>query len=285
MRKPANGASTAVFWIACAAWVGVGIVSPWTHVADGHSTAVRIVLGSIGWLFWLGTLLGLLVPSATSLTVVRTVAPVALVAAVVDGRPVSVAVTLAAFLLLFSTHTGDTLVQGSAYGAETRFLLRTPLPYLMPAVLVTAALDASVIAGPVLLAARNWALGIPVTVMAGVLVWRAPVRLHRLSRRWLVIVPAGFVVHDHMVLAETIMLRRDNIAMLAPRPSNEDAADLTGGVLGRRILVRLHVADKVAITPITMRLLGTGEALHVQSFTVSPRRTGAALDALVNSRG
>lgn len=274
-----------VFWIACTLWVGVGIASPWTRVADGHSTGVRVVLLGVGWTLWLGTLLALLVPSATSLTVVRSVTPIVLVAAVVDGRPLSVMVTVMAFALLFSSHTGDTLVQGSAYGAETRFLLRTPLPYFLPAVLVTAALGASVVAGPLLLAAGNLALGIPVTVLAAVLVWRAPVRLHRLSRRWLVIVPAGFVVHDHMVLAETVMLRRDNIAMLAPRGENEDAADLTGGVLGRRILVRLHVADKVVITPITMRTLGLGEALHVQSFTVSPRRTSAALDLLVSSCG
>ena len=285
MTKPANGASTWVFWLACAAWVGTGVLAPWARAAQGHSGSVRFVVLALGWALWVGVLVALLVPSAASLTVVRTVAPLSLVASLADGRVPAIAVCAAAFVLLFSADTGDTLVQGGAYGAETRFLLRTPLPYLVPAVLVTSLLGASVVAGPLLVAAGQWWSGVPVCAAALLLLWRAPVRLHRLSRRWLVIVPAGFVVHDHMVLAETMMLRRDNIESLAPRTGNEDAADLTGGVLRRRILVRLHRADKVILTPITMKTLGLGEALHVQSFTVSPRRTDAALDLLVSSRG
>lgn len=274
-----------VFGLALAAWVGTGLLAPWSRVADGHSAQVRAVLLVLGWACWAGILLALLVPSAASLTAVRTAAPLAVVAAAADGRVVSVVASLAALVLLLSSDTGDVLVQGSAYGEETRFLLRTPLPYLLPAISVTGALGASVVSGPLLIAAGNLWAGVPVSVLAAVLVWRAPVRLHRLSRRWLVIVPAGFVVHDHMVLAETMMLRRDNIALLAARDTNEDAADLTGGVLRRRLLVRLHRADKVIVTPITMRTLGLGEALHVQSFTVSPRRLGPALDLLVSSRG
>ena len=284
MKKPANGASTAVYLAACAAWVGVALVNPWAALAQDRSGAVSFVLLAWGWVAWAGLLLALLVPAAVSLTAVRLVAPLAFAAAVADGRVVSVSVATAAFVLLMTADVADTLVQGSAYGAETRFLLRTPVPYFVPAVLVSAALVSALPAGTLLLAARNWAIGIPVTLAGLVLAWRAPVRLHRLSRRWLVIVPAGLVVHDHMVLAETMMLRRDNLGSVALRPDNGDAADLTGGVLRNRVLVGMNSADKVIVSPMTMRFLGTSEALHVQSFTVAPRRAWAAVHALVTPR-
>lgn len=285
MRKPANGASPVVHWAACAAWTGVALVNPWAAVAHGRSGPVSAVLLAWGWAAWAVILLALLVPSALSLTAVRIVAPVAVVAAVADGRPASVAVTLLAFVLLMSADVADILVQGSAYGAETRFVLRTPVPYFVPALLVSSVLSSAVLAGTLLLVARNWAVGVPVTALGALLAWRAPVRLHRLSRRWLVLVPAGLVVHDHMVLAETMMLRRDNIESVTLRAENGEAADLTGGVMRRRVAVVLRQADKVLVSPMTMKFLGTSQALHVQGFAVAPRRAAAAAAALVTPAG
>lgn len=285
MRKPPNGASPAVYWAACAAWTAVALVNPWAAVADGRSGPVSAVILAWGWLSWAGVLVGLLVPASASLTAVRIVSPVALAAAVIDGRPLSIAIASTAVVLLMSADVADTLVQGSAYGAETRFVLRTPVPYFVPALLVSAALSFTLLAGTLLLAAGNWAAGAPVSAAGAVLAWRAPVRLHRLSRRWLVLVPAGIVVHDHMVLAETMMLRRDNIESIALCGDGTDAADLTGGVMRNRVLVGLHRADKVVISAMTMKFLRTSEALHVQSFTVAPRRAAAAVQGIVTPGG
>ena len=284
MSSSANGASPIVVWAARLSWLAVGVVAPWSLLADQSSAPVKAVLLTLGWTGWLAVLIGLLVPSAISLTVVRAIAPLGVVASVVTMDPIAVIVTVIALVLLFSSHTCDALVQGGAYGAEIRFLLRTPIPYLVPAVLVWGCLAASVVGGPLLLAAGNIWIGVPVCVVAALLCWKVPVRLHRLSRRWLVLVPAGIVVHDHLVLAETMMLRRSNVSMVAERRDHDDAADLTGGVLGPRIMVRMHQADKVIISPITMKTLGTTEALHVQSFTVSPRRTAMALAGVVSPR-
>ena len=126
--------------------------------------------------------------------------------------------------------------------------------------------------------------GAAVTAIGIVLAVRVPRRLHRLSRRWLVIVPAGIVVHDHMVLAETLMVRRSQTRDLSVAIENGEAADLTGGVMGSRVIIALSTAEKVILTPITMRTLGTGEALHVQMFSVAPRRVRAAHALLVNER-
>lgn len=280
-----NGASTIVVWAARVAWLGVGLVAPWSVLADDSSASVRGVLLAMGWFGWVVVLVALLVPSAISLTASRILVPLAVIASFAALDPLCIIVSMIAAVLVLSPDVCDALVQGGAYGAEVRYLLRTPIPYLAPAVLVWAALVSSVVTGPLLLAVGRWWAGIPVSLVAALLCWKVPVRLHRLSRRWLVLVPAGIVVHDHLVLAETMMLRRSNISMVAERRDNDDAADLTGGVLGTRILVRMQQADKVLLSPITMKTLGVSQALHVQSFTVSPRRIVAARDGVVSPRG
>ncbi len=54
--------------------------------------------------------------------------------------------------------------------------------------------------GPLALAARAWVPGVLLTAAAVALGWFLGRRFHRLARRWLVLVPAGVVVHDHLVL-------------------------------------------------------------------------------------
>lgn len=284
MRTAANGASNLVFWLARVVWVLVGVVAPWSTLSHGRSNEVSVVLNAWGWTGWTAVLVAIMVPSAISLTVVRTVAPLAAVAAVVDGNVPNTVVAVAAIILLFLPDSVDCLVQGGAYGAETRFLLRTPVPYLVPAVLVWGMFVGSLVGGTLLLAARQYATGVPLAVVGVGLAVLVPRRLHRLARRWLVIVPAGIVVHDHMVLAETMMVRRSQTRELSVADANGEAADLTGGVFGRRIIISMLQADKVILSPITMRTLGTSEALHVQMFSVAPRRLTAAHAALLSER-
>jgi len=284
VKSAANGASNVVFWLARVVWVLVGVVAPWSSLADGRSDGVSTVLAVWGWAGWTAVLVAVMVPSAISLTVVRMIVPLPVAAAVADANVPVVIVTVAALVLLSLPDTADCLVQGGAYGAETRFLLRTPVPYVVPAVLVWGLFVGSLVGGSLLVAAGQHVAGIPMTAVGAGLAALVPRRLHRLARRWLVIVPAGIVVHDHVVLAETLMVRRSQTRELTVSHTNGEAADLTGGVLGRRIVIAMTQADKVILTPITMRTLGTSEALHVQMFSIAPRRLGAAYAALVNDR-
>ena len=284
MKTAANGASNIVFWLARLVWLLVGFVAPWSSLAHGKSNAVSAVLNVWGWTGWTAVLVGVMVPSAISLTVARIIVPLPVVAAIADGNVPVAIITVAALVLLSLPDTVDCLVQGGAYGAETRFLLRTPVPYLLPALLVWGLFVGSATGGTLLVAAGRYVTGVPLTVLGAGLAVLVPRRLHKLARRWLVIVPAGIVVHDHMVLAETLMVRRSQTRDIVVAAENGEAADLTGGVLGRRIVVSLLQADKVILSPITMRTLGTGEALHVQMFSVAPRRLAAAHAALVNER-
>ncbi len=278
-------------WVLRTSWVALLLSSPW-HVAAHHSTSVNIVLIAGGWILGSAGLLSSLALTAVGLTVVRlvTLPMVVLVASQLsygvadDNATFSMTVSLVAVacaaVLACTPSIATAMVQAGAYGDESRFPLRTPVPYVAPAALVHVGYTTAVVAGPLLLAARSYLAGVIVTVVAIAASFKVPRRLHQLSRRWLVIVPAGVVVHDHMVLAETFMVRRANLADVRPSDAPGDEADLTGGVVGRRLVVSLTAPDKVVLSAITRRMLGTTEALHVSSFAVAPRHSDAVVARL-----
>ena len=280
MSVSANGASTRVMWTARAVWAAVGVLAPWDAAADGRSAAVSAVIRSWGWTSWLTVMVALFVPAALSLTLVRILVPMVALSAFLAWQEFPALLAGAMLGILLHREVADALVQGSAYGAETRFALRTPVPYLAPAVLVWSALVSATVGGSLLLASGNLAAGIPVTAAGALLAWKVPVRLHRLSRRWLVVVPAGLVVHDHLVLGETMMVRRNHLGAVTLEERAGDEADLTGAVPGRRVRIAMTQPDKVILSPITMRTLGTTEALHVTAFAVAPLRAAAAVSAV-----
>lgn len=262
------------------AWVVLALSSPWQTIADDASRPVCLVLLTWGWLLWTCVGASLLVPSPTSLTITRIVVPLSVVTSVVASQPLAVFCSVVALIVCASPVFVDAMVQGGAYGDETRFALRTPLPYVVPAVIAWGLYTASLIGGSLLLAARQYIVG-AVLVAIGILLSRTiPQRLHRLARRWLVLVPVGIVVHDHLVLHETIMAPSAKILSVSRTSDVGEAADLTGGVIGNRITVELTEADKVILSKITAKALGTTEALHVKMFCIAPRRLTAALSAI-----
>ncbi len=263
-----------------AAWVALALSSPWQTIADDASRSVAWVVLTWGWFLWTGVGASLLVPSPISLTIMRTVVPLSVVVSVVASQPLAVFCSVVALIVCTSPVFVDAMVQGGAYGDETRFALRTPLPYVVPAVIAWLLYTAALIGGSLFLAARQYIFG-AVLVAIGILLSRTiPRRLHRLARRWLVLVPVGIVVHDHLVLHETIMAHSRKILSVTRTSDVGEAADLTGGVVGDRITIALTEADKVVLSAITAKALGTTEALHVKMFCIAPRRLNAALSAI-----
>ena len=266
--------------VAMAAWVALALSSPWQTIADDASRSVAWVVLTWGWFLWTGVGASLLVPSPISLTIMRTVVPLSVVVSVVASQPLAVFCSVVALTVCTSPVFVDAMVQGGAYGDETRFALRTPLPYVVPAVVAWLLYTAALIGGSLFLAARQYIFG-AVLVAIGILLSRTiPRRLHRLARRWLVLVPVGIVVHDHLVLHETIMAHSGKILSVTRTSDIGEAADLTGGVVGDRITIALTEADKVVLSAITAKALGTTEALHVKMFCIAPRRLTAALSAI-----
>jgi hypothetical protein len=96
-----------------------------------------------------------------------------------------------------------------------------------------------------------------------------------LSLRWFVLVPAGVVVHDPVVLADTFPLRTAQVASIGLAPADTQAADLTGPASGYAIEVATteSVTAVFAFTPSEPN----GRAIHLRSFLIAPSRPGRVL--------
>lgn len=249
---------------------------------DGRSRSVQIV-GTVGaWAFWGVVVAASLVPTTVSLTVIRMTVPAAAVAAAVAwgsgastvAGAVALGTALVALLLCLSGEVGEAFAQGSAYGHERRLPLRPPGPYLVIVPLAWALLCAAALIGPLALASENWAAGIPLTAVAIPLAIALGRRFHRLSRRWIVLVPAGIVIHDHLVLGETCMVARNDAVSVGLALTGTEAANLTGNALGHALELRMreHTTVVLAAPP-----RGLTSAIHARSVLLSPTRPGRAL--------
>jgi hypothetical protein len=243
------------------------------------------LVASIGlWAAWAAVLVLTLVPTSVSLTGIRLVAPgvpALTVWAALHGLPaltagVALAGAVAACGVAFSAEVGQVFVQGSAYGEERRFPLRPPGPLLLgPLELAWLVVAAAVVAGPLLLAAEQWIAGVAVTALAVVLVRGFARRCHRLTRRFAVVLPAGVVIHDHVVLADTALFRRATVAGVGLAPAGTEAADLTGNALG--LAVELRLVDTGTVVLAGTRAEQQGKAIHLRSAIFTPSRPGRVL--------
>jgi hypothetical protein len=254
-------------------------LAPW-------SDAPAAVAEILAWLGWAAVLTATLVPRPVSLTAVRLGAPLAMVLAVActPGRSTAAAVVALVHVVLVgalaaSPAIGRRAVDGLAYGDEQRVPLRVPTPlWLGPLPLAVAVVGVGTVAGPLLLADERWvagaiatAVGVPAAVVAA----RA---VHRLSRRWLVLVPAGLVVHDAMTLGDPTLFKRQQLARLSLLPADAHpdpavVADLRLGTLGGSLVIRL--VEPVALP--RARRSGPGSAPEVDVVLVAVARPGAVL--------
>jgi hypothetical protein len=98
--------------------------------------------------------------------------------------------------------------------------------------------------------------------------------MHTLSRRWLVFVPAGVVLHDPLSLEDPVLFQRKVIERLGPAPAGTDALDLTQGAAG--LALELVLTEKVPMVRIRPgRRRGDAGASALLMFT--PSRPGAVL--------
>jgi hypothetical protein len=271
-----------VLWVALAVVIGFAIAS----AGDDHTKAAAFVSATGWWLVVAVVVVALVVPSALGLTVVRMIAPftvviaitaLALGASTVIGA-IAVALSAVVALLAMSGEVGEAMVQGSAYGNEHRLPLRPPAALLLPVVVSWLVWASAVMAAALLLSAQAWLGGILATSLAMCLTWLLGTRSHRLSIRWLVLVPAGVVVHDPVVMGETLMVPKANLEVARLALADTQAADLTGPAAG--VALDIAVREMVLAVFAPTRTQPKGRAIHVQSFLVAPSRPGRALQAL-----
>jgi hypothetical protein len=282
-----NRAERVVPWLLRAAWVAVVVLAiPAVDQAfEDNSDTVQTVVRAVGGALWLLGVAAMAVPAVISLTATRIIVPLAvpvsLATAFSGAEPgvaaAFVATALAATFLASSAPLGRAFVQASAYGDEDRHLLRPPLAYLVAASLTWMLWAGALLTAPPLLAGRHWVLGgIACGLAVGGVAW-AWRRWHALSRRWLVLVPTGVVVHDQVVLGETLMMRRNEVGALRLARAGTEALDITGPAAG-------HAVEVVTRAPATAILAATpkeprGRVMHFTACLVCPTRPGQVLTA------
>lgn len=277
-------------WLTRLAWLLVAVLggqAVGAAIVD-HPHDDAVVMTVAAWAGWAAGALALAVPGVTTLTVARVVVPgslaVALVA-IVGGAPATDAVALGgpalvATVFVLSGDVGRAWVQASAYGDEQRFPLRPPAGYLIAAVVSWLVAVGAAVALVVAVASSRWVAAGFALLGVGLAAWWLPRRWHQLSRRWLVTVPAGLVVHDPVVLADTLMIPRRSLTGLTltrvGRGRPLTAADLTGPASGPA--VEITVAEPATVVYAPTRQDQKGRAIHARALVVSPSRPGAVLD-------
>lgn len=258
-------------------------------VADAladRSRAVQVVASVLAWACWGGVLAASVVLRSVTLTVVRTLAPGSVplgtwaafasdeLAWGLAGIVVAVLATVAAL----SPATADAFVDGSSYGDERRVALRVPVAMAVGPVPIAWTLAAAgLVVGPLLLAAEQWVAGGIALVVGVPVVVAVVLRLHVLSRRWLVFVPAGVVVHDPLAMAEPVLLQRHLLRRIGPADAEAErdgSLDLTGGALGLALELRTVEPFQVGLR----RGRETVETAGVPAVLVTPGRPATTLE-------
>lgn len=231
-------------WPARLLWVVLAVVAldPLQEALADRSGPVRTVALVLVAAGWTAALVAMLVPRTSSLTALRFLVPAGLattVAAAVTGDTVGasevVAVTVASLAVatVLSPWFTESWVDGSSYGAEHRLPLQTP-PLLAAVVapLTWVLVVVGTVTGPLLLAAEQWIAGMVALVLGALLVRQGVRSLHQLSRRWVVMVPTGMVLHDPLTLPEPHLFLRTSIDGIRPAEVGTEALDLTAGASG-----------------------------------------------------
>jgi hypothetical protein len=269
-------------------WVVLALLASTTLAAalDGREPAVVATAAVLVGTAWTATLVALLVPRALSLTVVRLVVPTATaitwwsVLVAPDGiDALGVAAGLVAGLTLLvalSPTVSDQLVDGSSYGPERRIPLRTPVPIVALAVVTWALTATGALLGPLLLADGRLGPGIVALVVGGIIAVLGARSMHQLSRRWLVLVPTGMVLHDPLTMPEPQLFLRQTMARLGPAAAviagdgpgpGPTVEDLTAGASG--LVLELELEEPVELLVYEARRTTTLRTVDAVRFTAT----------------
>lgn len=254
---------------------------------DGPGRWVAIVAAWLGWAIGLGATL---VRDPRALTVLRVLAPVPVVVALLaafvatPGPAGWIGVALGAVLAVvaFSAPIGEWAIDGGSYGDEHRSPLRCPAPLLAGPVPLAWVLTVGPALGTVIAALEEaWVPAVALAII-GVLTARVGGRsLDRLARRALVFVPAGVTLVDALALAEPVLLARRSVTRIGPAHADTTALDLSVGATG--LIVEVDLDTPVSLVRATRRNQ-VAEAVETTSVLIAPTRPGEFL-RLAEERG
>ena len=290
--------STAVSrWAPALIWLSLPLTAgtSFAHALDQRSAPVTLTAAIGLWSIWVIGLIAALAPSSVSLTTMRIVMPASVVAAAWAAllapngadfaESFALGITSMCAVLSLSAPVGYTFINGSSYGDERRFPLRPPGPVVLgPLELVWVAMVASFLAGPLLLAAKQWISGAIISVLAVGLCVAGARALHQLSKRWLVFVPAGLVLVDRTTLLDALLVQRHVVSSIGIAEEDSAATDLSAGAIGLQVELRLSTTDSSIPTPARRHRHKMIEPIYVDAVRFTPSRPGWVLDAAEERR-
>ena len=269
--------------VAILPFIGAGV----DELVSERSTSVQNVATVLAWAVWATSVLSVFILHPATLTVLRMAVPVitatllyiSVTGAIDTSQIICAAISVAILLISFNADLGNAFVQASAYGDEKRFLLRPPVALVAPVLLIAMMLLTATVAAPILIAAENLPLGIICSVVSAVGFWFFARRIHQLSRRWFVFVPAGFVVHDETLLGTNLMIRKHDLVEMQLAKRDTQAADLTALTWGVPLELSFKQPQDVSLTSLAAKHLNAVSAIHASSILIAPSRPGAVLRA------
>jgi hypothetical protein len=265
-------------WIVRILWITAALLPNALTASESTAQVSRVTLTIVGWTLWSLVAIATWIEHPISLTITRTISPVVAAWLVIglpadDWQPAQIAGATCAIIVLMVMVTrdyGSRQVQAGAYGDEVRYLLRVPAPVVLPAalgwLLCVGALSVTLIGVD-----RDNLIVTGVALIVTVLaVFQVGPKLHRLSKRWLVKVPAGWVVHDDVILAENLLLRTHRITSMSPALASTEAFDLTGYTTGVPVEISLRDTIDVRLSELGARLAKTTDVVHARALLVAP---------------
>lgn len=285
---PAQADSTLVgrlnllIWAARIGWLGLAFsCGPALGAAlDGSDGLVPRVGAVVLWGAWLAGLVATLLPSPISLTVLRAAAPGAVlaVAAAAAGAgvdaPLGLAWAVALTALLFAPDLARWHVNGPAYPNERRYPLRPPGAVLLGPLYLAWFAAVPLPALGILLAAGGSVAGAAVTVAGAGGLLLGGRAMHRLARRWLVFVPAGVVLHDHLALSDPVLFPKKIVRRMGPERDVAASWDLTLGAPGLALELGLDEETELGKS---RHGRGLGQVVKADAILVSASRPGSVL--------
>ena len=276
-----------VIWLSLPLFCGPALADSFNDFELLLRTTVSISL----WAFWALILLSTLLPTPVSLAIIRIGAPAAaalsLWSALETGGSVAgivgLTVSAVATSVAISAPLGDRFSDGASYGDERRFLLRAPGPVLLlfgPLAWLTFL--AGLTLGPLLLLNKNFLLGAVVTLCGFPLSAIAANAIYRLGKRWVVLVPAGVLLHDYLSVGDPTLIPRNQIADFSPAKAKTDALDLSQNSFGLSLEIRCFTPLSMMLKKGTRKIIN--ESSTVENFMINPARPNAVL-AEAHKRG
>jgi hypothetical protein len=197
-----------------------------------------------------------------------------------------VSATSVAAILVADGALAAACANNAAYGDERRYPLRTPPAlFLGPLPLVRMLVVAGAATGPLLLADGRIVAGIAASLAGIAAVPLGSRALHSLSRRWMVLVPAGVVIADPLTLADPTLFVREHLRTLRAAdpamPIAPDALDLRLGATWGTLVVTL---DEEIDLLRSARGRHGGQTVHAATLLVAVSRRDDLLETAARRR-